>query len=308
MFGSEILDVALGVTFIFLVFSLILTSIQELLEVMLKTRATTLEAGMRQILQDPAGDGLAKAFYDHPLIDALFPGAYRGAKTPSGNLPSYIPAKSFSAVLLALRDANKIVADSPLAGVIAYAEKLAGNSLDGARKELEAWFDGAMERVSGVYKRKTQWRVVAVALLVTLGMNVNTLTIVRSLLQDKALREAVVAQAAAEAQTAPASPTPATAEGVKARFGEIKQLGIPIGWDPALRAEMRAAVSYDKGQSAFPAWLGGFQLILGWLLTIGAISLGAPFWFDTLNKIMVVRATVKPLEKSQPEAPKDPQT
>jgi len=37
------------------------------------------------------------------------------------------------------------------------------------------------------------------------------------------------------------------------------------------------------------------------------VSLGAPFWFDMLNKIIVVRSTVKPQEKSGTEAPKDPQ-
>jgi hypothetical protein len=36
-----------------------------------------------------------------------------------------------------------------------------------------------------------------------------------------------------------------------------------------------------------------------------AISLGAPFWFDLLNKFIVVRSTVKPQEKSPPEPSKD---
>ena len=32
--------------------------------------------------------------------------------------------------------------------------------------------------------------------------------------------------------------------------------------------------------------------ILGWLITAFAISLGAPFWFDLLNKLMQVRNSV----------------
>jgi len=36
----------------------------------------------------------------------------------------------------------------------------------------------------------------------------------------------------------------------------------------------------------------------GWFLTALAISLGAPFWFDVLDKFMVIRGTVKPQEKS----------
>ena len=47
--------------------------------------------------------------------------------------------------------------------------------------------------------------------------------------------------------------------------------------------------------------------MIGWLITALAVSLGAPFWFDMLNKIIVVRSTVKPQEKSGTEASKDPQ-
>jgi len=38
-----------------------------------------------------------------------------------------------------------------------------------------------------------------------------------------------------------------------------------------------------------------------------AATLGAPFWFDVLNKITVIRSTVKPHEKSPEEASEDRQ-
>ena len=47
------------------------------------------------------------------------------------------------------------------------------------------------------------------------------------------------------------------------------------------------------------------ETAIGWLITTLALSLGAPFWFDTLNKFMVVRSTVKPKEKSSVEPSKD---
>jgi hypothetical protein len=49
----------------------------------------------------------------------------------------------------------------------------------------------------------------------------------------------------------------------------------------------------------------GKPTVLGLLITAFAISLGAPFWFDLLNKFMIVRATVKPKEKSPDEASVD---
>jgi len=43
----------------------------------------------------------------------------------------------------------------------------------------------------------------------------------------------------------------------------------------------------------------------GWLITACAVSLGAPLWFDMLNKVIVVRSTIKPHEKSLEERSKD---
>ena len=42
-------------------------------------------------------------------------------------------------------------------------------------------------------------------------------------------------------------------------------------------------------------------------MTAFAATLGAPFWFDVLNKVMVIRSTVKPHEKSPEEASEDRQ-
>ena len=45
--------------------------------------------------------------------------------------------------------------------------------------------------------------------------------------------------------------------------------------------------------------------IPGWIATALAVMLGAPFWFDVLNKFMVIRSTVKSYEKSSPEGSED---
>jgi len=47
----------------------------------------------------------------------------------------------------------------------------------------------------------------------------------------------------------------------------------------------------------------GWSALLGWLLTVLALSMGAPFWFDVLNKFMNVRFA----GKSPDEASKKPE-
>jgi hypothetical protein len=41
------------------------------------------------------------------------------------------------------------------------------------------------------------------------------------------------------------------------------------------------------------------QHLLGWLITVLAISLGAPFWFDMLNRIVAIRSAGRAPEEAQ---------
>ena len=72
MFGSEIVDVVIGLIFVYIVVSVICTAVREGIEAWLKTRAAYLEHGIRQLLHDKAGTGLAKDFFNHPLVFSLF--------------------------------------------------------------------------------------------------------------------------------------------------------------------------------------------------------------------------------------------
>ena len=65
MFGAEILDVAIGVVFVFLLVSVVCSAIREGIEAWLKTRAAYLERGIRELLHDRNGRGLARNFYEH---------------------------------------------------------------------------------------------------------------------------------------------------------------------------------------------------------------------------------------------------
>jgi hypothetical protein len=103
MFGSDIIDVLIGLITVFLLLSLTATAVREAIESVLKTRAALLDRGLRELLADPSGMGMVKRFYEHPLISSL----YRDKFTPSAKrrligrmLPAYIPSKSFSAALL----------------------------------------------------------------------------------------------------------------------------------------------------------------------------------------------------------------
>ncbi len=98
MFGSEVLDVAIGLVFIYPVLSLVCSAACELIESFLKGRAAYLKRGMTDMLNDPAGSGIVREIYNHPLVSSLFHGEYSLSQT--GNLPSYIPPANFALALM----------------------------------------------------------------------------------------------------------------------------------------------------------------------------------------------------------------
>jgi len=112
LFNTTILDVAIGMTFIYLLLSLLCSALNELIEVLLKKRAMDLERGLRELLQPNTESGtstIVKDLYDHPLINSLFQGTYNNSRIASGaryligtKLPSYIPARNFALALMDL--------------------------------------------------------------------------------------------------------------------------------------------------------------------------------------------------------------
>jgi hypothetical protein len=103
-----------------------------------------------------------------------------------------------------------------------------------------------------------------------------------------------------------ASPTPCVTGDtpecrIRLNLQEIEKLGLPIGWTTKTNPEGTQPDSRQLWGLSPGRWI---LRVLGWLITALALSLGAPFWFDLLNKFMVVRATVKPKEKSPDEPSK----
>jgi hypothetical protein len=89
---------------------------------------------------------------------------------------------------------------------------------------------------------------------------------------------------------------------VKALRAELHDLGFPVGWARSLPAWTDECGLMCVGEAV--ARQAPYH-VPGWLLTAFAISLGAPFWFDVLKRIMVIRSTVKPKEKTQEEIVRD---
>jgi hypothetical protein len=311
LFGSAILDTAIGLVFVYLLLAIFCTTVNEGLSSVFSLRAKYLKRSLEQLLQDPQGAAdLLKKFYAHPVIASMMNGQRH---------PSYIPARSFARVIMdlvtpnilgpldfnALESGMKSLPPGRIKTALLSLIQDADKNLDRAQGNIEAWYDDAMDRVSGWYKRHIQIVTIFVALVITVATNADTVNITWRLWTDPGMRTALVEQWKERVKTPrptatvkyedpnnPLKPTVTTSEGNQITDQDRKLLGNILGW---------------SNQLENVSWL---ERILGWILTVIAVSLGAPFWFDALNKFMNIRNSGKsPNEQPKvPEKPKLPPT
>jgi hypothetical protein len=179
--------------------------------------------------------------------------------------------------------------EAPLAQVAAAVEQLpdalrkplavfvrdATGDLERFRGNLERWFDDAMDRVSGFYKRKVQLAVLAYAILVTAALNIDSVAFATRLWTDDLVRSAAVAAAERQQQGQDPSAT--------RLLEEVRGLDLPLGWS--------AADPLRDPPSGLAGWL---LKLLGLAVTVLALTLGAPFWFDVLSRVARLRSTGPP--------------
>ena len=344
--SSAILDVAIGIAFVYLFLSLICSVVNEGIASIFSLRSKNLVAGIDSLFSGTKmadGKDLVGAIYAHGLIRGLYKepaklnsqqAAELSVTTVRGqmlshvpvlkivdkwftvNLPAYIPSATFSTALIDvisppdpsrardLDDVRQAINNLPpsptrqaLMSLVADTEK----DLDDFQLKVEGWFNDSMDRASGWYKKRAQNILLAIALVMTVLLNVDTIKLAQSLWTNPVARQATeqLAQQYVDANKGGLKPSPSPANSTQAladlssQAKQItewtQQLPFPFGW-------------HEKPPMQPLFWL---ETLTGWLITTLALSLGAPFWFDTLNKFMVVRSTVKPKEKSTVEPSKD---
>jgi hypothetical protein len=317
----DVLQIAIGLSFVYLLLSLICSAVSEGLETLLKNRSRDMERGLRELLNDEDGVTLVQQIYNHPLISGLFRDKYeaerigkrlffQGKSYLGRTLPSYIPSRHFALALMdiilpasatapggsqgalnsgrtaaplatveALRAAAAAFPNPAVSRALLVMIDASGNDMGRIRQSLEHWFDHSMDRVAGWYKRRTQVMIFAIAIASSSMLNLDTINIATRLATDSAMSSSLAATAEEYAKQQ------------RLQFTDLKQsidslsLGIPIGWDAA------PANYYN--------WL---LKILGLLASALAATLGAPFWFDLLNRFITLRSTIKPKDKSGDDA------
>ncbi len=371
MFGSEILDVIIGLAFIYLLCSLVCSVINEWIARLFALRAKDLEKEFGKMLNG----NLKEKLYDHPLIKEITrsPNCIKKLidwikkrlefKTRDVR-PSYIDPKLFSMDLtdILMREGEnkdvffKNLQDEISKGSVPALQTIvdsvkaeianAKNSIVAFREKVEDWFNTNMEQLSVWYKRKSRVIIFLIAVPLCAGLNIDTIMITKYLFQNETARAELVeaanqyvkAQNAIESQTetklppqeSPEAVTPQPTNNnepvtdavstdpkvepksqpndnpnppgkkedkdpmamVKKLQANLQELGLPIGWNCDAHQK-------DDIRGKPEGWAEWFVKLLGLFISALAISMGAPFWFDVLKKMIDVRKKITPAKKEE---------
>lgn len=315
--ATAIVDVAIGLVFVFLLVSLISQQINDKISEWLRMRAKGLEEGLQRFI---LGDmNFQSLIYNNPLIKSAIPedtvatkfiekipGLNRLIRSPKN--PVSIPSKTFATVLFdtlipdnsgqttvsQLRAAittlpNTMPLRDPLLKIIATTE----NDIAKVRTNVEGWFDTTMEKTTQLY-RAHLWRIAwSLSMGLAIVLNVDTINIGRTLWTDSALRTALAAEANAYAQG-----TPQQQEALQ----KLNSLNLPIGWANQIQLPTKFCLvpadfyprpqlgSNNKPPVIDPCtlpkidWYDWPLKLFGWVITAFAGAQGAPFWFEILKK------------------------
>jgi len=201
---------------------------------------------------------------------------------------------------------------------LAERAQVKASSVDGGlaqfQSEIESWFERAMDRAGGVYKRNAKAVGLLIGFAIATLINADTFYMVGRLGVDQAVRSSVIqtvdgldlqtldslaADLALEDAVVPAdnpdladTDTPAAPPSLTS---ELRSLGeavqqtlaeypIPVGHTPTVVAAQADAELNWPVPFVPRRWLG-------WLVTGIAISMGSSFWFDALRRVMTVRTS-----------------
>ena len=218
---------------------------------------------------------------------------------------------------IALMAGIRQIEDPNLRSALATVMHSAG-SMEGARGNLETWFNNSMNRASATYAARMKLLSVGVALAFALTLNIDTVNIARSLWEDPAQRQALSSELAYSVQSgelqsqvdgtgslddqfranqadgaSPIEDAVGTGAEIVHQLQDIEDLRLPVGWTFQNVADQASAQSDPNNLwNYFPennpdGWLGLLAgKFLGIAATVIAAAQGAPFWFGIVNRLL----------------------
>ncbi len=308
MSSFAFLDLVIGLVFIYLIFSLAASTIREMYANLWNLRAKNLE---KWVLNSLSQEGFGQKLLDHPVIKSI---------SRKDRKPSYIPPELFADIFLqvindddqskntysAVSLEQKIRSTDLLPdGYKTYLlQKIADSKGDvqSAKNAIMEWFDSSMMRIGGTYKKKSQRALLIISVVLVSWANVDTLRIASHLHENPKVAESLAHKAALYVQDSTVvnyinqlkkdMNTPSDSAIAKMQQDYEKLKGLNTQWENEqlpIRWEEDPLLTTFGQKKTWPIVKGSLSKLIGLIISALAISLGAPFWFELLNKLVNLR-------------------
>lgn len=333
MSGFPILDLVVGIIFVYFLLSIISSSGVEIILTGLKARSKLLEEWLFQIFNknitqpDGTSVSLGQAIMDHCSVTAL-----SGERKST----SYIDSKNFTSALLEkitfdpanpksiAKDIDEIIDTLQKITVLStefqrvllmYASEAKDtykalsdktvSEIELFRGKVENWFDSSMDRITGTLKKRySRPATFVVAVIVTICLNADSIALAKYLYSNPEVRTKVAMQAydavkdtSLIKQVQQIGTSEDTSKGVMSNTQFKKKMLEEIAGIDKAKQGLNDVMPLTWKEGELKDGAGNvsvrliFSKITGLLATILAIMMGAPFWFDLLNKISNLRST-----------------
>ena len=309
MFNSEVLEVAIGLVFVYLLLCLLCSGISDVVARVLAWRSRTLEEALKKLLNNPA---LLNDIYQNSLLTELhldkwyhkilgFLPVFKEKEKPSSISSQSFVTALFEYLLknaknLSREDIQKLLDGLPESDLkkalltifnsVETGIEKAGDIVSRLKEGIGKWFNNKMDQLSEWYKRKVKLCIFIIALVVVSFLNIDTFMIANNLYHNSTIRGAVVNAATeiAKEDTPPADATGKVEDMIGEFHGKFQLLGLPIGWTAA-----GTGGENDDPRCVPVDFSGWLYKVLGLLITSIAVTLGAPFWYQKLKTIVTMR-------------------
>jgi len=305
----NLLSIVIGIVFVLLLFSLLATTIMEMLAGLLTLRGKNMINAIKSML----GESETAVFTSHPYYKQLGERANLFRFLRKGSLPpSYIRPNTFTGILMDILQVNSSgeartaisnLPDGKMKDVLSYLYRESYDDIAVFRQKVEEWFNEVMERASEWYVNNVRVWLFWVGMTIAVAFNVDVIAIYTNLSTNAALREYVADAATQFVETQPAPKAVDSLvvnpdfEGAKGRLDVLLNENIAairsplgLGWE---------YVQWPTEEEKTQWWL--YKLI-GWLTTGLAVSLGAKFWFDLLRQLVNFRQSASGGQAAAPAA------
>lgn len=333
-----LLETGISIVFVYVLFAIIVSGINELIQTICRSRSYALHSALNEVFNDRLNRDFTGLLYTHPLIDTI--------KQSTKSYPAYIQSRIFADALidyfsrqhllneLQFNDQLKVyerthvtqgdssinAASTQLNRFIAGVSALNNSdlkilltsfhanaaNLQELRNNIIFWYDEYMNVVTSWYKRTIMKRGIITGIIVAVAFNVNSIRLATDLYEQDTLRKHVV-EAASHYYDRKKSAyhTDSLADHNPARTMEEELKDIQEAYREV--GVLKLPIGWDfsgvesKEQTCCSSKkknIDGILTVLGWLISGLAFAFGADYWFNLLGKLINVRSVVKPKEGS----------